>query len=282
MTRLDRRALFTTGAAAALLAASGVSLEAAPRRGGRLRIAAPKPDSPLPAAARSAVFDTLTEVDPNGVLRGELVTAWHGCGDARVWNFELRREVTFHDGAAFGARDAAASLAHHAEVFPLNIASLDLLADHLIRIELKDGNPDLPYRLADPALVICPADDVETALSKGVGTGLYRACDIRPGRHFRGERVEKHYKDGRAGWFDSIEIVVIPDPAVRAQALCEGFVDVAELPLAESLPRTSDWLCLPSGEHIHLAVRRGVGLPRAIGQSAPLDDGRIAERWWML
>ena len=36
MTRLDRRALFTSGAAAALLTASGVSLDAAPRAGGRL------------------------------------------------------------------------------------------------------------------------------------------------------------------------------------------------------------------------------------------------------
>ena len=37
MTRLDRRALFASGAAAALLAATGVS--ASPKRGGRLRAA---------------------------------------------------------------------------------------------------------------------------------------------------------------------------------------------------------------------------------------------------
>ena len=39
MNRIDRRLLFTSGAAAALLAATGVSAQAAPRRGGRLRAA---------------------------------------------------------------------------------------------------------------------------------------------------------------------------------------------------------------------------------------------------
>ncbi|PJE34773.1 peptide ABC transporter substrate-binding protein, partial [Pseudooceanicola lipolyticus] len=36
MTRIDRRALFASGAAAALLAASGLSANAAPRLGGTL------------------------------------------------------------------------------------------------------------------------------------------------------------------------------------------------------------------------------------------------------
>ena len=36
---MDRRALFATGAAAALLAATGVSAAALPKQGGRLRMA---------------------------------------------------------------------------------------------------------------------------------------------------------------------------------------------------------------------------------------------------
>ena len=38
MTRIDRRALFATGSVAALLAAAGVSAQAAPKRGGHLRV----------------------------------------------------------------------------------------------------------------------------------------------------------------------------------------------------------------------------------------------------
>ncbi|MBT3467245.1 MAG: peptide ABC transporter substrate-binding protein, partial [Rhodobacteraceae bacterium] len=39
MNRIDRRVLFTSGAAAALLAATGVSAQTTPHRGGRLRAA---------------------------------------------------------------------------------------------------------------------------------------------------------------------------------------------------------------------------------------------------
>lgn len=281
MTRLDRRALFTSGAAASLLAAAGVTLEAAPRSGGRLRIAVPRPDGPLPPAARAAVFDTLTEVGPDRMLRGELLTGWHGSADARVWHLELRRNVQFHSGQPFSSLDVSASLAYHGDRQRLGIATMDLLAEDRMRLELTAGNPDLPYLLADPDLVICPADRVETALTECIGTGLYRARYVQPGRHFLGERVVRHYKDGRAGWFDSLEIVVIPDPIVRAQALGEGFVDVADRPAPDALLGRDDFILLPSPDRAEFAARRGVGLPSMIGRRAPLDDGRISERWWM-
>ena len=47
MSRIDRRALFTSGAAAALMAATGSSLSAAPLRGGALRLAVPVPYTQL-------------------------------------------------------------------------------------------------------------------------------------------------------------------------------------------------------------------------------------------
>ena len=65
MTRMDRRALFASGAAAALLAATGASLADTPKKGGTLRLAVPRDDS-LEQVARGAVFDTLTEIAPDG------------------------------------------------------------------------------------------------------------------------------------------------------------------------------------------------------------------------
>ena len=52
MNRIYRRVLFTSGAAAALLAATGVSAQTAPHRGGRLRAA-------LSGAARSDHWGTV-------------------------------------------------------------------------------------------------------------------------------------------------------------------------------------------------------------------------------
>ena len=279
MTRMDRRALFTSGAAAALLVASGLSA-ATPRAGGRLRLALSHDGDSFDAVTRGALFDTLTEVAPNGVLRGELATDWQGSSDARSWEFELRPDAAFHDGTRFGALDVIASLAAQGRFSDTRILRSEALNHTRVRFELSAPDPDLPYLLADPSLVIRPKGP-QTQDGLPVGTGLYRATRLQPGRHFLGRRVDRHYKDGQAGWFDSLEITVIPDPAVRAEALRDGFVDVAELPLPEGLRGRGEFFYHPSANQMALAAHSGVGVPRVIGARGALDDGRIAQRWWM-
>lgn len=273
MSRLDRRALFTSGAAAALLAASGVSLNAAPRRGGRLRLAVPRADARFDMVMRGAVYETLTEVGPDGLLRGELATAWTSDATGGEWTLDLRTDARFHDDRPFTSDDAAQSLQGHG----LN-AVVDVDGPHRLHLKLDAPSPQLPYLLADPEMIMMP-DGVAT--DTPVGTGLYQVQRYQAERHFLGRRVQPHYKDGQAGWFDEVEIAVIPDPAVRAEALRDGFVDVADLPQAEGLGDTSALILRPDAETIELAARDGVGVPKRLGSRAPLDDGRIAQRWWI-
>ncbi|TDK44403.1 ABC transporter substrate-binding protein [Antarcticimicrobium luteum] len=277
MTRLDRRALFTSGAAAALLAASGVSLDAAPRPGGRLRLAVPR-DGSLERLARGAVFDGLTEIGPDGVLRPELAESWSGSADARRWRFDLREGVRLHDGGVLGIEDAAASV--RAWEVP-GLIRVEAERPRTLLLELASGDPDLPFHLAAPGRIIAPAGRIDVPLREAVGTGAYRPDSAQEGRHFRARKVEDHYKQGRAGWADSIEIIVIPDAAVRAEALRDGYVDVAALPAPEGLLERGEFRYHPSADDMALAARCGVGIPRTIGTRAALDDERIAERWWI-
>ncbi len=277
MTRIDRRALFTSGAAAALLAASGVSLQSDPRAGGQLRIAVPRGDGSLESVVRGAVFDQLTEVGPDGVLRPELALSWTGSSDARSWQFTLREGVRFHDGTVLTAQHAADALGTRDLVNLLRIAAGD---ERTLRIELARGNPDLPFHLAAPDLAIERTVD-DGGVARVVGTGAYRADRMHDGRGFLGRKVDSHYKAGRAGWVDTVEVVVIPDPRVRAEALRDGFVDVAALPYSQGLIGRGEFQFHPSVEDMALAARAGVGLPKRVGARAPLDDGRIAERWWI-
>lgn len=278
MTRIDRRALFTTGAAAALLSATGLTLDAAPSRGGQLRVAIPRPDGPVIPAARAAVFDTLTELAPDGVLRGGLATRWQSDDAGAVWDFALRDDVAFHDGSPLRPEDVVASVLSWD-----GIAVLDATTPGAgqVRLRLAAGNPQLPYLLTQPGRLVLRAADAGAPDQARIGTGLYRTLRDTPGRDFLGQRVDQHFKDGQAGWFDSVEIVVIPDAAVRAEALRDGFVDVAELPLAEGLTGKGAFQYHPSAENMALAAHERVGMPRVISPRAPLDDARIAERWWM-
>ncbi len=282
MTRLDRRALFTSGAAAALLTASGVSLDAAPRPGGRLRLAVARTGNALSRVARGAVYDTLTEIAPDGALRGELASHWQGNADAREWLFDLRDRVVFHDGTTLDAGDVVASIIAHDARALGKVTAIEATGRLQVRLELKQGNPDLPYLLAGSDLIIAPGGQVDVPLARAVGTGVYRVARAQDGRHFLGHRVDHHYKDGLAGWADSVEVIVISDARVRAEALREGYVDVAALPLADGLLGRGDFQYHPSAQNMALAAHHGVGVPRVVGTQSALDDGRIAERWWVV
>ncbi|KUJ77936.1 peptide ABC transporter substrate-binding protein [Ruegeria marisrubri] len=272
MTRIDRRALFASGAAAALLAATGVSLAGTPKTGGTLRLAVPRDDS-LEQVARGAVFDTLTEIAPDGTLRGELASGWQTDAEARIWTFDLRDGVTFHDGAPLRGEDVIAILSEFGRA--------EALAPNRVLVELAGSTPDLPFRLADNRFVIARQGQGVTPLQDANGTGCYRVERAQDHRHFLGRRVAGHYKDGQAGWVDAVEIIVIPDAAIRAEALRDGFVDVAALPMPDDLRTRRGFRFHPSESDMALAVAPSVGMPRQIAGRGVLDDGRIAERWWM-
>ncbi|GAA6158978.1 hypothetical protein NBRC116589_11520 [Ruegeria sp. HU-ET01832] len=271
MTRMDRRALFASGAAAALLAATGASLADTPKKGGTLRLAVPRDDS-LEQVARGAVFDTLTEIAPDGTLRGELASGWHTDADARVWSFDLRADVAFHDGAALNVADVVSVLQQ--------VGQAEALTADSVRLELTEANPGLPFLLADTRFVITRDGQGVTPLHTANGTGCYRVKRAEDDRHFFGRRVSDHYKDGQAGWADALEVIVIPDAKVRAEALRDGYVDVAALPDSDGLKDQRGLRYHPSQDDMALAVAGQVGMPRQIGGRA-LDDGRIAERWWL-
>ncbi len=272
MTRIDRRALFASGAAAALLAATGASLADTPKSGGTLRLAVPRDDS-LEQVARGAVFDTLTEIAPDGTLRGELATSWQTDAEARVWRFDLRDDALFHDGAALTIQD----------VLPVlnDIGQAEALTVNQVRLELAEANPGLPFLLADNRFVITRDGQAVTPLQTANGTGCYRVERAEDDRHFLGRKVSSHYKGGQAGWVETVEIIVIPDANVRAEALRDRYVDVAALPATDGLKGQRGLRYYPSESDMALAVAAHVGMPRQIGKGRALDDGRIAERWWI-
>ncbi len=291
--QIDRRALFASGAAAALLVATGVSVQASPQRGGRLRAA-------LSGAAREhvfdsrqdhglfmnvamvgTVFDTLTEIAADGTLRGELATQWTGSSDARSWVLELRAGVTFHNAQDFGPADVMASFDLHRDTLLADVTQVLQVGDNRVRVELSEGDPDFPYRLSDPRLVIYPADHMEAAMRDGIGTGLYRVHKFQPGRQLLAHRVEMHYKDGLSGWFDEVELVALSADAVRAEALRDKYVDVADLTHIADLGDATNITMLPEEHFMNTAVDRCIALPSQIGRRWPLDNLRAAERWWM-
>jgi ABC-type transport system substrate-binding protein len=285
-SKIDRRAVFASAAAAALLAATGVRAAQTPQRGGRLRLALSGAsrldgfDPRLPAGlfmrvASGAVFETLTEIAADGALHPELALDWQSNNAATRWELSLRQDARFHDGSGFTAADAAASLGLHLGNPVLNLAEVRATGPYRIEVALHDGAPDFPYRLSDPQFIMLPQGDLKRAMAEGIGTGLYRIAQFQPGARALVSRVAEHYKDGRAGWFDELELVSIPAAEVRAEALAGGYVDGADL-----APDFRGPGMLPAPRGVAQAVAAGVACPPQIGTCAPMDNFRAGERWW--
>lgn len=245
MTRLDRRSLLRTGAAAGVLAASGLPLMAAAKRGGVLRLgvggafatdswdARSHRGQFMIMAGHGAVFDTLTQVAASGELVGELAERWEASADATQWTFSLRKGVEFHNGKGFDAEDVIASLRLHldrdagspARSIVASIAEMTATGRHEVTFRLAAPNADFPFLMADYHLCIYPADSIVTAMTHGIGTGLYKVIGFEPGKRAMLGRVRGHYKDGQEGWFDAVELIAINDPDARAAALATGQID---------------------------------------------------------
>ncbi|MEM8576521.1 MAG: peptide ABC transporter substrate-binding protein [Pseudomonadota bacterium] len=259
---MDRRALFASGAAAALLAASGVSAQARPQRGGRLRAAlsavagegwADAAPSLFRQIARHAVHEGLTEIAADGTLRGNLAEVWDSPDQGRTWHFTLRA-ARWHDGS---------------DVTPAQVAAALGGAVHKGRVVLTATPADaaLPFRMAQPdALIAHPENPL-------LGTGLYTLNRYEAGRRAILDRVEAHPRADQAGWADVADLSGITAPATRLEALLHDMVDVIDHPENQTpvgLTRLGEAL-----------VGAGTHAPREIGQALPLDNFRLAERWWL-
>ncbi|KJZ19378.1 ABC transporter substrate-binding protein [Loktanella sp. S4079] len=244
MNGISRRGLLKTGAAAGVLGLTGMPLRAQ-TRGGKLTVGLngantsdnwdgrTHADMFMIGAAMGAVFDCLTENGADGSLKGELAESWEASPDAKVWTFNLRQGVTFHNGKSFGADDVIESLQLHvaegsksgAQPIVSAITEMKKITEHQVQFTLASGNADFPYLMSDYHLLIYPAGQIDEAIANGIGTGLYAVAAFDPGVRFVGKRVENHYKGDSAGFFDEIEYIAINDNTARMNALLTGQVD---------------------------------------------------------
>jgi ABC-type transport system substrate-binding protein len=285
MNQFDRRALFTSGAAAALLVATGVSAQTVPHRGGRLRAALSgaarsdywgTADGAFMQAARGAVFETLTEIAGDGTLHGDIAQSWETNDGGKTWSFLIHPSVMFHDGIALHFDDLVSLFGRHSS---LDVHGVSVGRTDQIFVTLNEVNHNFPYLLADPRFAVLPAQASRQAV--GIGTGLYRSHRFQAGQQFIGTRVPKHRKDMSAGWFDEVELVCISAEEVRAEALRIGLVDVADISALDSYSDPEEFQLLPNVQSVQQVVRHSIAQPNVIGQLWPLDNTRMATRWWM-
>ena len=183
-------------------------------------------------AGPGCIFETLTEITPDGKLHGELARDWESSKNARVWTFNLRKEVFFHNGERFDADDVIGSLAIHkrnnpsssSQLIISSIKEINKISSHQIQFILESGNADLPYLLANPQFIIYPKNNIEVSMKEGIGTGPYKLKIFEPGKKLLADNISDHHFSDR-GWFKGIEAHAMNNPIARVNAIRSDLVD---------------------------------------------------------
>jgi len=190
---------------------------------------------------RWSCAESLTTLNADGDAQELLATAWKREGET-TWRFTLREGVTFHDGTALSAENAAAALTFAASAAkpPRVLDGIKLTAkadgkDLLLTTAAPD--PLMPQRLSSPQLVILSpaaypssADGAIDPVGHGTGAFILKQANGSSGATL--ERNDKYW--GKKAAAPGIDVTYVPDGAARANALRTDTADIVEaVPVAQ-------------------------------------------------
>jgi len=190
---------------------------------------------------RWSCAESLTTLNADGDAQELLATAWKREGET-TWRLTLREGVTFHDGTALSAENAAAALTFAATAAkpPRVLDGVKLTAkadgkDLLLTTAAPD--PLMPQRLSSPQLVILSpaaypgsADGAIDPVGHGTGAFILKQANGSSGATL--ERNDKYW--GTKATAPGIDVTYVPDVPARANALRTSTADIVEaVPIAQ-------------------------------------------------
>jgi peptide/nickel transport system substrate-binding protein len=290
----SRRGVLATtlglGLAGVASAARPALAQAAPRRGGTLRVASSPADTLDPlkmqAAGSIAIMQQVAEylvwAEPDLSLRPVLATRWETTDGGRTWEFDIRQGVRFHDGRDLAADDVvatfkrlvdpAAAPAAAAQLGFLKAEGVTKVGEHRVRFALDRPIGQFPYYTHIYNAVILPRDYAGDFAQNPVGTGPFRLTSVRPQEGASLVRNDAYWDQGKP-YLDGVEIALFEKPQVEILALQGGQADVVLHVShidAASLTGNPDvqMVEVPAAEHRQLAMRC---------DTAPFDDVRVRQ-----
>lgn len=246
-------------------AASGpVSPSESARFGGKFRVALISDPAPLDIQFNTAqanrvvqfhVVETLFALDADFKPVPHLLKSWSVSDDGKTYTFDLREGVRFHNGQELTADDVVASLQRWTKVRALaattfsRMTSMRAVGKYRVVLQLAAPAPAIPYVLASQGYMgaIYPKQQVEAAgttpIRMPIGTGPYKIVDYVVNSHTRLARFDDYsarddkpsgHAGRRVAYFDEIDMITVPDAAVRLSGAEAGNYDLALLVSADS------------------------------------------------
>ncbi|KAK3606970.1 hypothetical protein CHS0354_018566 [Potamilus streckersoni] len=177
------------------------------------------------------IFEGLTRIGADGQVLPALASDWTVSKDSRVYTFNLKRGVKFHDGTAFSAQDvkfsferAAADTSENAQkpVFK-NIAKAEAVNPYKVRITLKEARGNFLILAGYGDAVMVSEKSAKQNKSSPIGTGPFVFKEWRKGDRVMLEKNKVYH--GPRPKLDRITFRFISDPNAARNALLTGDVD---------------------------------------------------------
>jgi ABC-type transport system substrate-binding protein len=230
---------------------AAVPIEAAsdkPKRGGTLTIGISREPvlmHPMIATGsverkvRDLMFESLLGVDINGRIQPNLAESWTISDTGRVYTFNLRRGVKFHDGREMTGEDVRYAITYamnpkngtYGQSMLAPVERVETEGKHSVKIFLKKPSPPFLASLTDiQAFSVVPKESLPEGISKldrfPPGTGPFKVVEWQPGQRFLFERFNDYW--GHKAFVDRLILRTIPDNVIRFTAVQTGDVDMIE------------------------------------------------------
>jgi len=194
------------------------------------------------------MVETLVRLQPDGKIVAGLAKKWDVTQDGRVYTFELRPDVRFHDGSSLTAEAVKLSLERFLNP-TLRVAVRAPFDSHLVagimptdpltlKIYLRDSSRLFLQKLASTDLAIVSPTHArsfpDTFNEEPVGTGPYRFKERRKGESVVLERFDAYW--GKRPHYPLVQFRIVPEVATRESLLLANQVEVIIQPPPSDLP----------------------------------------------
>ena len=180
---------------------------------------------------RLGITEALVSVDYDANPAPGLAADWERLDDQQ-WRFELRDDVTFHDGEQFDATAAVESLQRtvsSAAFADVPIDTIEATDELTVDIDTEQPFSPLPAHLSrNEAVILSPAAvDDDDAVTEPISTGPFAFDSFQAGSELRAVRNDDYY--GQTPAIESVRYEVVDDDQTRRMKLENGELEMARI-----------------------------------------------------
>jgi peptide/nickel transport system substrate-binding protein len=184
-----------------------------------------------------ALHDALVKSMAQGRLTPSLAETWTESPDGLVYEFALRRGLTFHNGDALTAADVVYSFQRYrgagAKLYKDKVQAVEVVDPQRVRFRLREPWPDFLIFIGTPATGagwIVPKTYIEQVGDDGfkkhpIGAGPYKFVSHAPGVELVVEANETYWR--KVPHVKRLVFKSVPEPTTRLAMLKKGEADVA-------------------------------------------------------